>query len=156
MKALLTTLVFALVLFNSQSQTLIRWDFEREDGTHTLFPTFISDTSSMDVNDVRYSALYPLHGNPVPGASGQPFDWADAVRGWYPDSSAFTYTSTWIEFRFFLRAGFIAEVDSVSFWCKRNLVGPRRFDFRSHKDLYGSAMDNFSLDEEDVNWLNGP
>ena len=152
MKTFLATLVFSFVLLQSQAQTLIRWDFEREDGTHTLFPTFISDTSAMDVNDVRYSALYPLDGNAVPGVSGQPFDWADAVRGWYPDSSIHTYIWTWIEFRFFVDSDFVASVDSISLWYKRDMVGPTRFDFRSHKDLYGSAIDAILLDELDVSW----
>ncbi|MDQ5954757.1 MAG: large repetitive protein [Patescibacteria group bacterium] len=151
MKALLT-LLFVLFISNSNSQTLIRWDFERVDGTHTLFPTFISDTSIMDVNDVRYSSLYPLNGNPVPGVSGSPFDWANSVRGWYPDSSIHTYTDTWTEFRFFVDGGVAMVVDSVSLWYKRNSLGPRRFDFRSHKDLYGSAIDAILLSESDVSW----
>lgn len=151
MKALLP-LLFVLFISTSNSQTLIRWDFERGDGTPTLFPTFISDTSVMDVNDVRYSSLYPLDGNPVPGVSGQPFDWANSVRGWYPDSSIHTYIWTWVEFRFFVDSGVTAKVDSVSLWCRRDDVGPTRFDFRSHKDLYASAIDAILLDESDVSW----
>lgn len=153
MKTFLTLLLLVLSNVHISSQELIRWDFETQNGTPTLSPTFISDSVALDVNPVVYSNLYPLSGNPVTGTSGQPFDWANSVRGWYPDSSANVYSNTWTEFRFFVHLGFTAAVDSVSLWGKTEDIGPKRFDFRSHKDLYGSQLDAILLGDLDTSWF---
>lgn len=151
MKTFLTLFAF-FVLSQAWSQTLIRWDFENDLGNPTLLPTLVSDTS-LEVNSVAYSNLYPLTGNFVSGVSGQTLDWSSSVRGWYPDSSVQVYQNTWIEFRFYVDTNVTLSVDSVSMWCKTEDIGPKRFDFRSHKDLYGSQLSAILLGSSDTSWF---
>ncbi len=147
------TLLLALsVLCNTTvfSQTLIRWDFE-VDGQSTLNPTFVGDIS-IQVNPVAYSNLFPLNGNYYSaGVSGNQSDWASSVFNWLPDSSIHTYQN-WIEFRFFVDTGMYMNLDSISFWCKRNIIGPKRFEFRSHKDSYTFPISSILLNQADTFW----
>lgn len=151
MKTLTTFLVALFTTINSFSQTLIRWDFE-VGGSTTLQPTQIADTSLL-VNPVAFSDLLPLQGMSVfvIGVSGQQSDVAINVRDWSINEDGGSWLSDWIEFRFFLETG-IAKIDSISFWYKKNILGPRKLDFRSHKDGYSNPLETVAVQETDISW----
>lgn len=152
MKTFLTLLLLALSNVYISSQELIRWDFEDETGESTLQPTFKLDTSML-VNPVVYSDLFPLEGSSgfTIGVSGQPLDKAGEVRDWsqYNEQG---WWNDWIEFRFINNENTTLDIDSVSFWFKRNVQGSRNIHFRSHKDNYSNSLDSVVIDESDVSW----
>lgn len=154
MKTTIALLFFFFVLFTTtKAQTLIRWDFE-DSVTSTLQPTLISNPESISVNPVAFSNLFAPQGMSVftAGVSGQLADRAINVRGWSLNDEEGYWLNDWIEFRFFVDTGVALVVDSVSFWYKKNYTGPRRLDFRSHKDSYAEPIDSIILEELDVAW----
>lgn len=153
MKTLSLLLSFFLALSQVSAQTLIRWDFE-VDGQATLSSTYIEDTTRLIVNPVTFSDLIPLQGMSVfiSGVSGQQSDKAVNVRDWSVSEGDGSWLNDWIELRFFVDTGVIGAVDSVSFWYKKNILGPKKLDFRSHKDNYITPLDSVILLESDISW----
>ncbi len=152
MKKFITLLLFCFALLNLNAQTLIRWDFEAEGGS-TLSPTFISH-SSLQVNPVAYSNLFPVEGMSffTTGVSGSILDRAARVRGWHTDTTGGNWLYDWIEFRFFVAGGYSVVIDSISFWYKRNETGPKSLHFRSYRDVYVGSLDTVSLEESNISW----
>ncbi|MEZ4114024.1 MAG: hypothetical protein R3B65_01010 [Candidatus Paceibacterota bacterium] len=77
-------LLFVLSNVHIFSQELIRWDFEDENGSFSLQPTYISDTSLFSVNPVAYSGIFPFNDGVTIGASSILGDHAVILRVGFP------------------------------------------------------------------------
>lgn len=150
------TLAFILALFttfSSFSQTLIRWDFEYENGQSTLQETYNID-EIININPVAYSNLFPPQGSSIftTGVSGLFLDRAARVRNWRTDTINSSWLQQWIEFRFFNEPGIMLKIDSFSVYIKRNNSGPTRVDFRYHIDSYQNPLDSLIFLASDTSW----
>ncbi len=147
MKALLTILS-VLFISTSNSQTLIRWDFENL-GLLNYTPTY--QHPNLSALDLRLSEVYLSADNGTVGVSGNMLDRAVISRSW-----PIFYDWDWADFyEFSIDAdpGVAFLVDSISLWHKKNLVGPKILHFRFDGDDFSSVIDSsLFLVEQDVSW----
>lgn len=147
MKALLT-LIFVLFISTSNSQTLIRWDFENL-GLLNYSPTY--EHPNLGGLDLRLSEIYLSSDNGVVGVSGNVNDRATIARSW-PIDYGFDWAD-FFEFSIDAESNSAFFIDSVSLWHKRNQTGPRLLHFRLDRDNFSTVLDSSEfLLEQDVVW----
>lgn len=141
MKKLLILLVVLFISFACFSQALVRWDFEDQNG-FTQSPTFVN--SEIQAYPIWISEVYLYdYQDYYIGPSGNQSDKAVATNSW-----PIFWDWDWADFYGFyfdVDSGETVKVDSLSFWHRKSVGGPRVLHVRSSFDNFSTPIDSSDL-----------